>query len=128
MNKYAFELKKQRWMTLDSVVSRMAKWIPICFICWLGYLSIKALAGKSTLSQFGVWIATDLKINKVFSHIVTAMFGCGGVTYGYRERRLRQKNIERMGTQQIELEKLIDAGRSSSRLTKKGRTRPEDRL
>ena len=128
MNKYEFETKRQRWETLDSAVARICKWVPLCVISYFFYLSIASLAGKVTLAQFGLWVFTDLKANSVFSHLVTSVFGVGGVTYGYRERRLRRKNIERMSGQLIEYEKIVDAKRTSSRLTKKGLSRPEDRL
>jgi hypothetical protein len=128
MTKYEYEIKRQRWETLDTAVARLCKWIPICVICYFGYLSISALAGKATLAQFGLWIFADLKATKAFSHVVTSLFGLGGVTFGYRERKLRQKNIERMSAQLTEYEIKIDPKRSSSRLTKKGSTRPEDTL
>jgi hypothetical protein len=128
MNKYEYEIKRQRWETLDTAVARLSKWIPLCVIFYFVYLSIAALAGKATLAQFGLWIAADLKATKVFSHVVTSIFGLGGVTFGYRERKLRQKNIERMSSQLAEYEAKIDPKRSSSRLTRKGSTRPEDTL
>lgn len=126
MTKYEYELSRQRWETLDKAVGNSLKWGPIVGISYFGYLSIVALAGHSTFAQFGLWIATDLKANTVFSHIATSVFGAGGVTYGYRQRHLRQKNIERMSAQLTEYEQIIDPKRSSSGLTKKGRTRPED--
>lgn len=128
MTKYEYEIKRQRWETLDSAVARLSKWGPFCIISYFVYLSISALAGKATLAQFGFWIFADLKATKVFSHVVTSLFGLGGVTFGYRERKLRQKNIERMSAQLSEYEINFDPQRSSSRLTKKGSTRPEDTL
>lgn len=126
MNKYDYELKRQRWATVDVVAARLSKWAPICLICYFVYLSIAALAGKATLATFGLWLVTDIKVNKVFSHAITAAFGAGGVTYGYRERKLKQKTIERLSPVVIEQELELDPKRSSSRLTKRGATRPED--
>ena len=128
MTKYEYELRRQRWETLDVAVARLCKWIPLCVICYFAYLSIASLAGRSTLAQFGLWIITDLKMNTAFSHIVTALFGAGGVPFGVRQRRLRRRNIERMASQLAEYETRLDPKRSSSRLTKKGQTRPEDAL
>ena len=128
MTKFEYEIKRQRWETLDNAVARLSKWIPICIIAYFVFRSIAALAGKVTLAEFGLWAVADLKATKIFSHIVTSIFGLGGVTFGYRERKLRQKNIERMSTQLAEHETKIDPKRSSSRLTKKGSTRPEDTL
>jgi hypothetical protein len=126
MTKYEFELSRQRWDTLDKAIGSLCKWGPLCVIAYFGYLSIATLAGHSTLAEFGVRVIADLKVNNVVSHLVTALFGVGGISYGYSERRLRHKNIERMSEQLTEYEKLIDPKRSTSGLTKRGRTRPED--
>jgi hypothetical protein len=128
MNKYDYELKRQRWETVDVVAARLSKWGPICVICYFGYLSIAALAGKATLATFGLWLIADVKINKVFSHAITTAFGVGGITYGYRERKLKRKTIERLSAQVIERERELDPKRSSSRLTTRGATRPEDTI
>ena len=128
MTKYEYELRRQRWETLDGAVVRLCKWVPLCIICYFIYLSIASLAGRSTLAQFSLWLTADLKTNTVFSHLVTALLGAGGVTFGIRERRLKRKNIERMSSQLAEYETRLDPKRSSSRLTSKGQTRPEDAL
>ena len=126
MDNYEFQLKRQRGETIHAAVVRLCKWCPIALIFYFGYLSISALAGKSTLAAFGVYLVTDLKVNKAFSHIVMATFGVGGTTYGYAQRKLKQKNIDRMSRLNERLEQKIDPNRSSSRLTRKGLTRPED--
>ncbi|MHB1022403.1 MAG: hypothetical protein ACYC0Z_08320 [Acidobacteriaceae bacterium] len=128
MDKYEYELKRQRGETKKVAVTRLSKWIPLCFICYCGYRAIAVLAGKSTLAQFGMWIIADVRLNKIVSHAITTVFGLGGITYGYRERKLRHKTIDRMGNQIVKLEEKIDPGRSSSRLTRKGTTRPEDEI
>jgi hypothetical protein len=126
MDKFEYELKKQRGETIHAAVVKLCKWVPITAICWFGYLSVAALAGKSTLAALGIYLVADLKMNKIFSHIAMFAFGLGGSTYGYRQRRLMQKNIERMSRALEDREKQIDPNRSSSRLTRKGQTRPED--
>jgi hypothetical protein len=128
MDKCEFELKRQRGETINIAVSRLSKWVPLCFIAYMTYLSIAALAGKTTLAQFGMWLVTDLKATKAFSHIVTTLFGTVGVSYGIGERKLRRRNVERMGNRIQELEKIIDPTRSSSRLTSRGSTRREDAI
>jgi hypothetical protein len=128
MDKYEFQLKRQKGETLHAAVVRLCKWIPIAFICYFAYLSIAALAGKSTLADFGIYLVTDLKVNKVLSHIAMAAFGIGGTSYGYAQKKLYERNIERMSKVIQGLENKLDPNRSSSRLTTKGLTRPEDEI
>jgi hypothetical protein len=128
MDKFEYELKKQRGETINAAVVRLCKWIPITVICWFGYLSIASLAGRSTLASLGLYLVADLKVNKVLSHIAMFAFGVGGASYGYRQKRLMQRNIERMSPALEQREKQIDPNRSSSRLTSKGQTRPEDEI
>ena len=128
MDQLEFELRRQRGHTIYAAVVRLSKWLPVCFIAFCFERAVESLAGRTTLANFGLFLVADLKANTVVSHLVTLLFGVGGVSYGVRERRLREKNIERMSSQNTELEKLIDSNRSSSKLTRKGQTRPEDRL
>lgn len=128
MDKFEYELKRQRGETIYAAVVRLSKWLPITGICYFAYLSIAALAGKNTLAAFGLYLVADLKVNTVVSHLAMAAFGIGGTSYGYAQRRLKQKNIERMSRKNEALEQKLDPNRTSSRLTKKGLTRPEDAI
>jgi hypothetical protein len=65
----------------------------------------------------------DFRISEGFAYV----FGGGGVVYGMKHRKLHGDNLERMAGRIAELEKLLDAKRSSSRLTPRGKTRPEDK-
>jgi hypothetical protein len=102
------------------------KWVSICVIAWRLGLAVEALAGKATLADFSVFLIADLKANKVFSHIIMAALGLGGITYGARERRLRRKAIKQSGGRIAGLEKRLDPNRTSSGLMIDGRSRPED--
>jgi hypothetical protein len=48
--------------------------------------------------------------------------------YGLRERRLRRQTTERFTQRNYKLEKLVDPNRTSSHLTTRGTTNPEDRI
>ncbi len=54
--------------------------------------------------------------------------GVSGLVYGLYQRHLRRETIERTQGRIRELEKAVDNKRSSSRLTVRGDTRPEDVL
>ncbi len=87
-------------------------------------LCVWALAGQSTTAKFS--LAADLKSNRGMADIVLALFGVSGCTYGYKERKLRQKNIARFSRQIKDLEYQLDPKRTSSNLTPLGTTRVED--
>jgi hypothetical protein len=93
---------------------------------WRLGLAVEALAGKATVADFGVFLIADLKANKVFSHVVMAVFGMSGIGYGLRERGLRRKTVKQSGSRIAGLEKRLDRNRTSSGLTNDGRSRPED--
>lgn len=89
---------------------------------------VASLAGKETISSFSLnsKLLADLNSNPSFTTMVSLLFGTGGVTYGFAQRRLRRKEISHLSPRREELEKIIDPGRHSSKLTKNGTTRPED--
>jgi hypothetical protein len=93
MDKFEYELKKQRGETINAAVVKLCKWIPITVICWFGYLSIAALAGRSTLASLALYLVADLKVNKLLSHIVMSAFGIGGASYGYLQKRRKISNV-----------------------------------
>lgn len=75
------------------------------------------LAGKQTAAKINVDIMTE---------VFAVAFGIGGIAYGRRQRKLRRDKTEYLQNRIQSLEKLVDPKRSSSRLTPRGETRPED--
>jgi hypothetical protein len=111
---------------IDAVVSLIGmtlKFAAIVLCIRYGYLSVVALAGKSTFADVGFRILGNLKISEGISYI----FGTGGVVYGVGQRQLRRRNIERIVPLKNRLEEILDSKRTSSGLTPKGTTRPEDK-
>jgi hypothetical protein len=111
---------------IDGIVSTVQyaiMWFSLVGISALFYLSTKSLAGQHTFADIGIKIIGDFKISEGLSYL----FGAGGLGYGIRERKLRRETIERLSKRNGELEKLVDQGRTSSHLTTRGTTNPEDR-
>jgi len=92
-----------------------AVWVSIVFIIFEG---VTAFAGKESTAVLSVF--ADLNANEYFLEIITTLFGSGGIFYGYRQSRLRKKDIERLVGRIKELEEKIDPERSSSGLDSKG--------
>ncbi len=97
-------------------------------IVYLCRLIVGDLAGKQTASDIKFtlagfdFIGDGLKPNEIVAYAVSA----GSVLYGLLQKRLRKNTIEKMHVRTGNLEKMIDPKRSSSNLTTRGDTRPED--
>jgi hypothetical protein len=85
--------------------------------------AITVLAGQHTDVSFVVKILLNLQADRWIAYILAGGFGA----YGWNERRLRRKDIERLTRHTGELEKRIDPNRTSSQLLPDGRTRWEDK-
>ena len=108
---------------LATVVQLGIPWGALCFIAYMMFRSVDSLAGKTTVASLGASFMGDVRINEAVAWILAGLFGL----YGLSERHLRRKHIERLAPQINELESRLDPNRTSSRLTARGTTRPEDR-
>jgi hypothetical protein len=79
--------------------------------------SIKHLAGQETNATINI---------DFMGNVLAGLFGGGGVVYGKQQNELRKKTIERLQKRIKELEGKIDNSRSTSGLTERGETHPED--
>lgn len=91
---------------------------------YCGMESVRALAGHMTFADIVVNVLGGFRINTALAWVL----GAGGMVYGRRERSVRMKINERLGGRIKELEESIDRRRTSSRLTKRGQTLPQDSL
>ncbi len=89
-----------------------------------GLEAIRALAGSSTFADISVDFLTEINVSVALAWSV----GVFGGVYGYKQRHLRRNTVERLQGRIRELEAMIDPQRSSSKLTTRGDTRPEDRI
>jgi hypothetical protein len=114
---------KSREIVAD-VVHLIIPWGSLVAIFGFMYLMTVQLAGKTTLAQIGLNIMGELRLPQILAY----GFGIGGVGYGLAERRLRHKKTQEMAEHSARLEARIDPNRTSSGLTRRGTTRPEDRI
>jgi hypothetical protein len=118
-----YRLHLKRLEILDSLVRLGIQWGCLSFIAACGAYSIAVLAGKFTFAQIGVNFLGSFTVSETISYGV----GAAGVVYGLRERSTRRQNIQRMSAQIETLEKKAYPNRTSSHLTDRGTTQPEDR-
>lgn len=107
-----------------SVLNNLIRWGAIVTIFYFGYSSIELLAGKETLSNIAVSLLTDIKISVAIAWTAAG----GGLIYGLRQKKLRKDTVERLQGRIKELELRHDPNRTSSDLTPRGETRPEDEI
>ena len=115
------QLSFKRLDTISEIVKEAIKWGCLVAIAYIGYMSIAALAGKSTSANLAVRILGSLTANRGIIALLTA----GGWAYGLGQRRARRKHIERIVPLKNKLEQIIDPDRTSSNLTPKGTTPPK---
>ena len=104
---------------------KYAAWVGAIWIA--GHYIVQAvtvLSGHQTDASFVVKILMNLQADRWMAYIA----GGGGLVYGWNERRIKRKNIERLSHHTEELEKRLDPQRTSSNLLRDGTTRREDRL
>jgi hypothetical protein len=106
----------------SNVLVNLIRWGAVVLSFRYLYLTVDSLAGQVTLAQIGINFLGNLTVSQSLAYI----FGAGGVVYGYGERKLRQRTIRRLGPKRKELEVSIDPKRTSSKLTDKGETNPDD--
>ena len=86
------------------------------------YRTAEVLAGKTTTADIGLKMLGSLTITNAVGYGLGAV----GTVYGLKERKLRRDKTEYLQDRVQKLEKQIDARRSSSRLTRRGTTNPDD--
>jgi len=116
-------LKKYNFAeAISGVLQTIARWTGGVLIAYFGYRTVQALAGQVTLADIGLRFLADVKV----SEAVAWLFGGSGLVLAARQRKLRRDTVERLEGRIRELEKASDPRRTSSRLTPRGETRPED--
>lgn len=107
-------------------IQALIKWGAIAFIAYQARRAVQATAGRITLADYQVSVNQGGGYDHFDLCVAFVVFGCIGIWYGYKQRRLRQYVIARMHPYQEMWEKSQDAKRSTSALTKTGDTPKEE--
>lgn len=87
---------------------------------------VAVLAGRSTDATFALQLAVSILGNDKIMKFIWLIVCGGSIGYGVNQKRLRQRAIQRLTLRPRQLETLIDQNRTTSGLTTRGTTRPED--
>lgn len=99
------------------------------------WLSVREISGKTTTADVDASLViesqtiSDALESILGSHSLVffaVAIGIIGICYGRLQAKLRKDDVEHLHKFQLKYEQLKDAKRSSSRLTARGETRPED--
>lgn len=119
-SEYIFRAKKLD--IVDTAIRLLIPWGSLILIAYWVHSDVVALAGKQTLARIGLSFVGDIRVSDAVAYI----FGAAGAAYGIAERNLRRRNISRLAVENSELEGIVDHGRTSSNLTRRGTSKPED--
>lgn len=89
-----------------------------CWLAWMGYKSVAALAGKATSAN----IMAAVGVSEWLTIAVVSVLVAGNIG----QARLRKWSTARLTDRIKDLELQLDPDRSSSKLLPDGSTRPED--
>lgn len=105
-----------------SLVGKFFYCVAVLGIFYFLYRMVDSLAGLSTDADLQLSFLIDVSVYLAW------IAGASGVAYGAKQRKLRRDTVERLQIRITELEKEIDPGRTSSGLTGRGDTNPEDKI
>lgn len=123
-----------RFFIAGRIFDTIHRFLGVCLYLGLGYfafLSIRELAGKHTDANFLLSYITSNQeahgwlwvIGKTLPWILVLFFG----SWAYVERFLRQKTVDALQGRIKALELRLDPGRTTSMLTSRGETNPQDK-
>lgn len=116
----------QGFALVGGLGNSLLKYGSISSVAYYAFRTIKELAGKNTFAELTFNSAINWIANDYMASALGLVFGFSGIYYGVREARLRKDAIERLSVYQERYERELDPKRSSSKLTTRGETRPED--
>lgn len=107
---------------IAAILISIIKWGSIVFVFRYISVMVVALAGQTTAADIGIKILSHFAVSDALAWAL----GIGSASYGVAQNRLRKNTVERLQERIQQLEATRDPHRSSSRLTPRGDTRPED--
>lgn len=108
----AFRLEIQRVVSRGQVRRTAIRTVGAVACVGFAYLAIASMAGTTTIADFGLKIAANLRLSVLLAWGTTA----AAIAWGSWERHLRQRTAREMAARINSLEKRLDPDRTSSGL------------
>jgi len=115
-------VKIQGLKSIERVITTAIPWLGAAVIAAYGFHALEFFAGR----QSDASVVVKLMANKELLNVVSMLCGGGGVAYGWKQRSLRKSAIEHLEGPRRDSEIKADPNRTSSHITRRGDTHPED--
>lgn len=107
-----------------QVLLAIVRFGALVLLGYWAFLAVKEIAGSSTDASIAVEFLANFNVSVTLAWAAAV----GGILFGFVQRHLRRNTVERLQGRITDLETERDPNRSSSELTRRGETRPEDKL
>lgn len=111
---------------ITSVLKEIVRGAWIAWVAYYGYKSIDVLAGRETDASIELVVSffTNLTVADILPWVLTAL----AIGMAYLFRTLKRDTVENLHPRLKQYEQIFDPNRTSSELTPRGETAPEDEL
>lgn len=110
------------WLDVLKTVRHLVKWAAVTVVAVFAWLSIEALAGKTTMLEAVFEYTAGNKAAMIPPWLVAIVM----LVWALKERALRRRETTQMQKHVRELEIRLDPDRTGSGLPPDGRTNPKD--
>jgi len=117
-----YRLRIKRIEMFGAVLNSVAKWGALLGCVYFASDTLKGIVGTTTYADVGIRFLGSLRISQSIGIAITSF----SIFVALRERKLRHDKTEYLQGRIKKLEEVLDMNRSSSRITPRGTTRPED--
>lgn len=119
--------------SVTKIAVALIKWGGVGYCALMAKDTAIALAGKVTIAKGDIHVDAAANASVDFANFnclaivaVAVVIGFVGIFYGMGQAKLRRDAIARLAPYKEKCDLSLDEGRSSSKLTSTGNTRPED--
>jgi hypothetical protein len=112
-----------RWSQIGKMGAAGIRYGGLATIAYCVFRSVDSIAGKETDASIIVSIISSVKLNNALKWTVVV----GSILYGLFQKRQKGQYIEQHKQHKVELEKRVDAKRSSSNLKNRAETNRGDK-
>ena len=125
---------KVRSQDIPEIVSAVMQFLGVlarcamaCMLAYFGYLAIIELAGNETISDIRLMLSLAFPTTADKANFACVCFGITGFLYGFAQRMLRRRYIERMDKAIKERDKRLDPKKVTSGLNRNGTSKRRSR-
>jgi hypothetical protein len=127
---HEYRMKRMEvYVHFGDIVARLLG-VAIRYISVLGalYLCIDSIGRNFAGQETGIEFILHFLGNVYVSHTISFTISVSAIFYAWRQKQLKNTTVEKLHRRIKDLERRMDPNRSSSTLTARGETNPEDQI